>query len=68
MRTQDFRLSRIAYPRASLWAMALLVIVFLVFGAWAQAYVPAADDLSMFSSNPHEFHHWTTDWVMALLP
>ena len=41
-RNSGFRLSRISYPRATLWAMILLTVVFLGFGLAAQAYVPAA--------------------------
>ncbi len=36
----NFRLSRISHPRASLWAMALLAVVFVAFGVWAEASVP----------------------------
>ena len=42
-RNSGFRLSRISYPRATLWAMILLTIVFLSFGLVAQAYVPALE-------------------------
>lgn len=34
------RLSRIGHPRATLWAMALLALVFLALGLWAEAYLP----------------------------
>ncbi len=40
-RNSSFRLSRISYPRATLWAMILLALVFLGFGLLAEAYVPA---------------------------
>ena len=39
---EDFRLSRISHPRATLWAMILLALVFLGFGLVAEAFVPAA--------------------------
>ena len=42
-RNLGFRLSRISYPRATLWAMILLALVFLCFGLVAQAYVPATE-------------------------
>ena len=42
-RTSSFRLSRISYPRATLWAMILLALVFLGFGLLAEAYVPAVE-------------------------
>jgi len=35
MFSNNIRLSRISHPRATLWAMALLVVVFLGFGVWA---------------------------------
>ncbi len=41
-----FRLSRISHPRASLWAMILLLVVFLGFGLAAQAYVPAIEPVA----------------------
>lgn len=37
MSTQNIRLSRVSHPRASLWAMLLLVVVFLGFGVVAEA-------------------------------
>lgn len=37
MNTQNIRLSRVSHPRASLWAMLLLVVVFLGFGVVAEA-------------------------------
>ena len=40
MMKDSFRLSRISHPRASLWAMALLAVVFAAFGVWAEAAVP----------------------------
>ena len=39
-RNSSFRLSRISYPRATLWAMIMLALVFLCFGLVAQAHVP----------------------------
>ena len=42
-RNSTFRLSRISNPRATLWAMILLALVFLCFGLVAQAYVPEID-------------------------
>lgn len=40
MSTQNLRMSRITHPRASLWGAALLVAVFLSFGAVAAACLP----------------------------
>ena len=37
MSTQNIRLSRVSHPRASVWAMLLLVIVCLGFGVVAEA-------------------------------
>ena len=36
----NIRLSRIGHPRATWWAVALLVVVFLGLGLWAEAYLP----------------------------
>jgi len=40
MFTNNIRLSRISHPRATFWAMALLVVVFIGFGVWAEAALP----------------------------
>ncbi len=37
MNTHNIRLSRISHPRATAWAMTLLVIVLLSFGLGAEA-------------------------------
>ena len=42
-RNSGLRLSRLRYPRATLWAMLLLVLVFLGFGLVAGAHVPATE-------------------------
>ncbi len=54
------RISRIAHPRATVWAIVLLVVVFLGFGVWAQAHVmdapaftPEAPELSLNSWQTH---------------
>jgi hypothetical protein len=36
----DMRMSRLSHPRASLFAMILLAVVFLLFGLFASAVVP----------------------------
>jgi hypothetical protein len=43
----NIRLSRISHPRATLWAMALLIIVFLGFGIWAEASLPGLQAQSL---------------------
>ena len=43
MNSQNIRLSRIAYPRGTFWAMLLLVAVFLGFGVVAEACLPDAN-------------------------
>lgn len=37
MTTQNIRLSRVSHPRGSIWAMLLLIVVFLGFGVFAEA-------------------------------
>jgi hypothetical protein len=37
MNPNNIRLSRISHPRATFWAIALLVVVFLGFGVFAEA-------------------------------
>lgn len=39
----DMRLSRLSHPRATLVAMILLAVVFLLFGVFAQAMYPAPE-------------------------
>ena len=49
-RNFSFRLSRISHPRATLWAMLLLALVFLCFGLVAEAYVPAGEPVDAGSA------------------
>jgi len=41
MQTTNIRLSRISHPRATFWAVTLLIVVFLSFGLWAEAAMVA---------------------------
>ena len=43
MMANNIRLSRISHPRATAWAVTLLVIVFLGFGLWAEAAIALND-------------------------
>ena len=58
----DMRLSRLSHPRASLFAMILLAVVFLLFGLFASAveptYTPAPNTLNGTVS-------LIGDWVVA---
>ena len=57
MSTIAMRLSRISYPRANVWAMVLLVAVFLSFGIWAQAaQLPVQETVETFTSSGG--NHW----------
>lgn len=42
MMTTSFRLSRLNYPRATLWSAALLFAAFVIFGLWANAAEPTS--------------------------
>lgn len=42
----SIRLSRIRHPRATIWALALMAVVFLAFGAWAGTTQPSANRLA----------------------
>ncbi len=42
MSSQNIRLSRISHPRSNLFAMLLLIVVFLGFGVVAEACMPEA--------------------------
>ena len=37
MNSNNIRLSRISHPRATVWAMTLLILVFVGFGLFAEA-------------------------------
>ena len=47
----NMRLSRIGHPRATLWAIALLALVFLALGLWAEAYLPEMGTVDTEISN-----------------
>ncbi|MDP6471050.1 MAG: hypothetical protein QF921_01795 [Pseudomonadales bacterium] len=42
----SIRLSRISHPRATAWGLALVAVVFLVFGACAGFFAPGVDQAS----------------------
>lgn len=56
---REIRMSRLSYPRASLFAMLLLAAVFLLFGlaasAWEPGYSPAPNT---FEGSAMIFGHW----------
>ncbi len=58
----DMRMSRLSHPRASLVAMVLLAVVFLMFGLFASAvepsYTPAPNTINGAAS-------LIGDWVLA---
>ena len=39
----SIRLSRVSHPRATTWGLALVAVVFLAFGAWAEYCAPIAE-------------------------
>lgn len=58
----DMRLSRLSHPRASLFAMILLAVVFLLFGLFASAVEPS------YSPAPNTLNGTVSligDWVLA---
>jgi hypothetical protein len=58
----DMRLSRLSHPRASLFAMILLAVVFLLFGLFASAMEPA------YTPAPNTLNGTVSligDWVIA---
>ena len=63
MIANNIRLSRVSHPRATLWAVALLVIVFLGFGIWAEVSLPmtqtSAVELNSFAAG--------SDWLAGLV-
>jgi hypothetical protein len=57
----DMRLSRLSHPRATLMAMVLLAVVFLLFGMFANAVEPA------YTPAPNTINGAMTligDWVL----
>lgn len=58
----DMRMSRLGHPRASLFAMVLLAVVFLLFGLFASAVEPS------YSSAPNTLNGAMAligDWVIS---
>ncbi|TNF84240.1 MAG: hypothetical protein EP301_11020 [Gammaproteobacteria bacterium] len=58
----DMRMSRLSHPRASLVAMALLAVVFLLFGMFASAIEPS------YSPAPNTINGAASligDWVLS---
>ncbi|XOV84511.1 MAG: hypothetical protein ACFHXK_05215 [bacterium] len=62
MAFNNIRLSRISHPRASIWAIALLILVFLGFGLWAEASLP---DLQAQTLTP-DAHIHSQGWLAQL--
>ncbi len=62
MIANNIRLSRVSHPRATLWAVALLIIVFLGFGIWAETSVTMTQtstvELNSFAAG--------SDWLTGL--
>lgn len=66
MISNNIRLSRIYQPRATLWAMALLTIVFLGFGIWAEATLPALNASAVMLDGHLPASGWLTQFSAAL--
>ncbi len=66
MISHNIRLSRIYQPRATVWAMALLTIVFLGFGIWAEATMPAADSSALLLDAQLPAHGWLAQFTAVL--
>ena len=67
IRGDSFRLSRISHPRATLWAMILLALVFMGFGLIAEAHTTGTATTAPGSV---DFKQWKSAWpaLTALIP
>jgi hypothetical protein len=63
MGTHNIRLSRISHPRATFWAITLLIVVFVGFGIWAQASVPSLHGQALTP----DMHIPGMDWLDQLV-
>ena len=59
----NIRLSRISHPRATFWAMALLIIVFVGFGIWAEASLPGLQTQMLIP----DAHIHSQGWLQQLV-
>ena len=66
MTTDNIRLSRISHPRATGWAMVLLVIVFLGFGIWAEATLPATNASAVVIDSHVTSSAWLSQFTAVL--
>ena len=66
MATDNIRLSRISHPRATGWAMALLVIVFLGFGIWVEATLPATSASAVVIDSHLLSNAWLSQFTAVL--
>ena len=66
--TNNIRMSRISHPRATLWAMLLLAVVFLGFGMWAEACLPDNEIAvpTQEQNSPTEHSSWIRDLIAGL--
>ena len=67
MTSTNIRLSRISHPRATGWAMALLVVVFLGFGIWAEATLPAVDTSAVMLDSALPNGEWLAHITAAII-
>lgn len=66
MTSNNIRLSRISHPRATLWAMVLLIVVFLGFGVWAEATLPTANTSAILLDSHLANSGWLTQFTAVL--
>ncbi len=66
MSTDNIRLSRISHPRATGWAMALLVVVFLGFGIWAEATLPSSSVSAVVIERHMPSSAWLSQFTAVL--
>jgi hypothetical protein len=67
MTSTNIRLSRISHPRATVWAMALLVVVFLGFGIWAEAAMPTINTSAAMLDSVQPTTGWLAHITAAIL-
>lgn len=66
MMANNIRLSRVSHPRATLWAIALLIIVFVGFGVLAQTSIPMDHTSSLHLGTFTQGSGWLAELTAAL--
>ena len=67
MTAMNIRMSRISHPRATWFAFALLIVVFLTFGIWAEASLPEVQSATPLLESGLAAHYPWLGKITAIL-